>query len=159
MHNSANLFPKILEKFSEGPTTGIFTDGGASPNPGNGGWGFVHVINNEIVHQEYGGEPETTNNRMELTALIKALTYLPNDSKIDIYSDSNLCVKTINEWAINWEKRGWKKKDGEIANLTLVKELWALHKSHPNCKIQWIKAHNGWRWNEYVDALANLKDR
>lgn len=154
MHPSLSL---TLQKYSAGPTTGIFTDGSATPNPGSGGWGFIHVANNELIHQENGFDSHTTNNRMELTALIHALKYLPKSTEIDIYSDSNLCVKTINEWAINWERRGWKKKGGEIANLELVKELWSLHKSHPKCKFVWIKAHNGWRWNEYVDVLAGTQ--
>lgn len=145
---------EVLQSYSEGPQTGVFTDGGAQPNPGPGGWGFVHVINGEIVSQRHGSSPQTTNNRMELTALIEAFRSLPPDADIDIYSDSELCVKTLNEWAASWEKRGWKRSSGPIANLELVQELYALKKSHPSVRVKWIKAHNGWLWNEYADSLA-----
>ena len=80
---------------------------------------------------------------------------LPADAEIDVYSDSQLCVKTVNEWAAGWEARGWKRKTGPIANLELVKELYALANAHPQAKLQWIKAHDGSRWNEYADTLAS----
>ena len=79
---------------------------------------------------------------------------LPEDAELTVYSDSQLCVKTVNEWAEGWAKRGWRRKSGPIANLELVKELYALSRSHPRVRIQWIKAHDGSRWNEYADALA-----
>jgi ribonuclease HI len=146
----------ILNKFQAGPTTGVFTDGGASPNPGPGGWGLVHVENNELRHEAYGASDATTNNRMELTALIEAYKYLPNSASITIYSDSNLCVQTVNVWAHNWKARGWTKKGGEIKNLELVQELFELSLEHKGVRLEWIKAHNGWRWNEYADALATM---
>ena len=92
---------------------------------------------------------------MELTALIAAYRALPDDCAITVYSDSQLCVKTVNEWAEGWEKRGWRRKSGPIANLELVQELYDLAKRHPNVKLVWIKAHDGSRWNEYADALAS----
>ena len=64
-------------------------------------------------------------------------------------------MKTLNEWAAGWEKRGWKRKSGPIANLELVKPLWALKLAHPRVTVKWIRAHDGSRWNEYADALAN----
>ena len=73
-----------------------------------------------------GGAADTTNNRMELMAMIEGLRMLPADAETTLYSDSNLCVQTVNEWAAGWERRGWKRKTGPIANLELVKELWAL---------------------------------
>jgi len=145
---------EVLARFKEGPTTGIFTDGGSSPNPGPGGWGFVHVEKGQIVGQGHGHAPDTTNNRMELTAIINAYKSLDPAAHANIFSDSNLCVQTVNQWAAAWEKRGWKRSGGAIANLDLVKELYALAKAHPGVKIEWLKAHNGWRWNEYADALA-----
>lgn len=144
----------ILERYHEGPLSGLFTDGGARPNPGPGGWGLVHVKDNQIITEKWGHDPDTTNNRMELTALIEAFKLLEPGSKECIYSDSDLCVKTINVWASSWEKRGWKRKTGEIKNLDLVKELYALHLEHPGVELKWVKAHAGWRWNEYVDYLA-----
>ncbi len=150
---------EVLRKYKEGPDTGVFTDGGAQPNPGPGGWGVVYVVNGEIIDQKHGHDKDTTNNRMELTALIEGFKLLPPDAAITMYSDSDLCVKTINEWAPAWEKRGWKRKTGPIANLELVKELYALSRAKPGVKLQWIKAHNGFRWNEYVDSLASAWTR
>ena len=89
-------------------------------------------------------------------ALIQAYRILPEDAGITVYSDSQLCVKTINEWAVGWEKRGWKRKTGPIKNLELVRELYALAQCHPDVELTWIKAHDGSRWNEYADALASL---
>ena len=144
----------VLSKYSEGPQSGVFTDGGASPNPGPGGWGVVWVEQNEIREQRHGSEKDTTNNRMELRALIEAYSMLPEEIDVTIYSDSNLCVQTINTWAAGWQKRGWKRKTGPIKNLDLVKELYELSLRRPKVRLEWVKAHNGWRWNEYADALA-----
>jgi ribonuclease HI len=144
----------VLARFSEGPRTGVFTDGSSVPNPGPGGWGFVHVIEGEIIDQKCGHDPATTNNRMELIALIEAYRYLPQTAEITMHSDSNLCVQTVNQWAPSWERQGWKRKTGDIANLELVKELYEEHRRHPKVRLVWIKAHNGWLWNEYADALS-----
>ena len=155
MDNSAPLtLSEVLDRYREGPQDGLFTDGGARPNPGPGGWGVVQVSGGSIVTQKHGHEAETTNNRMELTALIEAYKLLPTDAVTDIYSDSELCVNTINKWAPAWEKRGWKRKDGPIKNLELVQQLYALHRAHKDVTLKWIKAHNGWLWNEYADSLA-----
>lgn len=145
---------EVLSRFTAGPDTGVFTDGSSIPNPGPGGWGFVHVEKGEILHSGYGSDPDTTNNRMELTALINAYTYLPLDTRIEIFTDSNLCVMTINQWAKSWEQRGWKRKDGPIANLELVQTLYEEHRKRPGVTLKWIKAHNGWKWNEYADSLS-----
>lgn len=145
----------IRRKYREGPDTGVFTDGGCVPNPGPGGWGYVHVEGGEILHQAHGHSPDTTNNRMELTALIEAFKVLPLDAELTVYSDSNLCVQTLNDWAPGWAARGWKRKTGPISNLELVKELYSLKCAHRGVKVEWLKAHNGWLWNEYADALSN----
>ena len=147
---------EVLEQYTQGPATGVFTDGSCDPNPGRGGWGFVWVEDGRIREQGHGADPDTTNNRMEMMALIQAYRLLPEDARITIYSDSQLCVKTINEWAVGWEKRGWKRKTGPIKNLELVRELYALAQCHPDVELTWIKAHDGSRWNEYADALASL---
>lgn len=144
----------VLRRYSEGPQSGVFTDGSAMPNPGPGGWGVVWVQDGKILGQKHGHDPTTTNNRMELAGLIEAYRMLPADEKVDIYSDSELCVKTINEWAPQWKNRGWKRKGGPIKNLELVQELLALHEAHPVVTLRWIKAHNGWLWNEYADSLS-----
>lgn len=150
---------EVLKRYSGGPQTGVFTDGGARPNPGPGGWGFVHVENGKIINQQHGHSSETTNNRMELTALISALKSLPHNAEILVFSDSELCVKTINQWAKSWEKNGWKRKSGPIANLELVRELYTLCQVHPKVKLQWIKAHDGSLWNEYADSLSSAWTR
>jgi len=145
---------EVLETQFGGPDSGVFTDGSSDPNPGPGGWGWVWVEKGEIIAQGHGRDPATTNNRMELKALIEALKQLPTDRDLVVYSDSQLCVNTINEWAAGWEKRGWKRKGGPIKNLELVQELYALKQSLPRVELCWIKAHDGTRWNEYADALA-----
>ena len=145
---------EVLAKYSGGPDFGVFTDGSASPNPGPGGWGAVWVENGNVVEERKGSEPHTTNNRMELRALIEAFRMLPEDAAVTIFTDSRLCVDTITKWAPNWERKGWTKKGGEIKNLELVQELLALYRAHPDCALEWIAAHSGHRWNEYADALA-----
>lgn len=146
---------EVLASFTEGPETGVFTDGAAEGNPGPGGWGAVHVVDGEIIEEAHGSDPYTTNNKMELTALIAGLRMLPTDSTVPIYTDSQLVVNIVNDWADGWKARGWVKKSaGPIANLELVKEAHALHLERPDVAIQWIKAHTGYRWNEYADALA-----
>lgn len=133
----------------------MFTDGSCEGNPGRGGWGWVRVVDDEVVAEDSGTHPDTTNNRMELQALIEALRALPEDAHEVVYSDSKLCVDTINEWAPGWERRGWKRKTGPIANLELVQELYRLAQARPHVELRWIKAHDGLRWNEYVDQLAS----
>ena len=147
---------EVLETQFGGPDTGIFTDGSSDPNPGQGGWGWVWVEDGEILNQGHGRDPHTTNNRMELQALIEAFKKLPDDVDLIVYSDSQLCVNTVNLWAPGWKKRGWKRKGGPIKNLELVQELYALAHAKPRIDLQWIRAHEGTRWNEYADALAAL---
>ncbi len=140
---------------SSDPTSGVFTDGSSAPNPGPGGWGAVYVRNNEIIDEAHGHGGDTTNNRMELLALINAVDLVPVGTSTMVYSDSNLAVRTINEWAAGWEKRGWKRKSGPVENLDLVKQAYAAYKKRPELELKWIKAHVGFRWNEYADDLAN----
>jgi ribonuclease HI len=155
MRNTEILTPEeVLERYTSGPKTGVFTDGSCQGNPGPGSWAFVWVENDQIVDQNSGAVAETTNNRMELRALIEAYRTLPRDQEITVYSDSNLCVRTMNEWIAGWKRRGWRRRGGPIANLELIRELDALVNAHPRVSLRWIKAHDGSRWNEYVDALA-----
>jgi len=144
----------ILQRYSGGPQDGLFTDGSCMPNPGQGGWGAVWVKDGEVVEQRHGYDPDTTNNRMEMMALIEALKMLDLDADVHIYTDSQLCVRTLTEWAHGWAARGWKKKSGPIKNLELVQEAYALVQERPNVKLTWIEAHVGHLWNEYADALA-----
>ena len=145
---------EVLAKYDGGPKTGLFTDGSSIPNPGPGGWGVVWVEDGEVREERHGHDPDTTNNRMELTALIEAFKLLPEDADATLYSDSRLCIDTITKWAPNWKRKGWKKKGGPIKNLDLVQELFALASSHPGCRLEWIAAHSGHLWNEYADSLA-----
>lgn len=146
----------VLSTFSSGPQSGIFTDGGCDPNPGPGGWGAVRVVDDEIVEERHGQAANTTNNQMELRALIEAFKMTVPGEQVIIYSDSLYCVKTINVWAAGWEKNGWTrgKTGDEIKNLDLVRELFELSKRHPDASLEWLKGHAGMRWNEYADALA-----
>jgi ribonuclease HI len=145
---------EVLERHHGGPRDGLFTDGGCSGNPGPGGWGAVLVRDDVIISQAHGRDPETTNNRMELSALIAGFKLLAPEAEVTVWSDSELCVKTVTEWAPGWERRGWRRKAGPIANLALVQELYALASSRPRATLRWIKAHDGSRWNEYVDTLS-----
>ena len=146
---------EVLARYSRGPTSGVFTDGSCEGNPGPGGWGFVWVQEDEVLLERSGYEPDTTNNQMELQALIEAYRALPRDAEVTVHSDSQLCVNTINQWAAGWERRGWKRKGGPIKNLERVQELWALSNDRPGVTLEWIKAHDGSKWNEYADVLAS----
>lgn len=151
---------EVLANFREGPQTGVFTDGASEGNPGPGGWGAVLVVDGQVVAQDYGSDAHTTNNRMELTAMIAGLKMLPPDTPTDVYTDSQLIVNILTQWAEGWKVRGWKKKSpGPIANLELVQEAYELTRQKPHANIRWIKAHSGYRWNEYADSLATAYRR
>ncbi|MEX0869193.1 MAG: ribonuclease H [Nitriliruptoraceae bacterium] len=136
-------------------SSGVFTDGSAIPNPGPGGWGAVYVVDDEIVDEAWGSAPNTTNNRMELTALLRGIELVPVGIAATLYSDSNLAVRTVNEWAPGWERRGWRRKTGPVENLDLVRALLEALRQRPELTVAWIKAHAGHRWNEHADRLAN----
>ena len=151
---------EVLATFRDGPQTGVFTDGASEGNPGPGGWGAVLVVDGQIVAEDHGSEPHTTNNRMELTAMIAGLKMIPADTPTDVYTDSELVVNILTKWAAGWKAKGWKKKSpGPIANLELVQEAYALAQARPLANIRWIKAHSGHRWNEYADSLATAYRR
>ncbi len=145
----------VLESHHGGPDDGIFTDGSAIPNPGPGGWGAVWVVDGEPVAQDHGNDPDTTNNRMELTAIIRGIGLVPEGRPVVLWTDSKLAVDTLTSWAAGWEQRGWRRKSGPIQNLDLVKQAWALVQERPEVELRWVKAHAGNRWNEYADALAS----
>jgi ribonuclease HI len=116
----------------------------------------VKVRDGTLVEERAGHEPDTTNNRMELRALIEAFAMLDADEGTTIYSDSSYGVKTVNEWAAGWEKNGWRrgKQKERVENLDLVQELLAASRAHPRVKLEWLRGHAGSRWNEYADALV-----
>jgi ribonuclease HI len=146
---------EVLAKYHDGPSDGVFTDGSAVPNPGPGGWGAVYVAQGKVVDESHGHESETTNNRMELAAIIEGAGLVPSGTPAIVHSDSRLVVQTVTEWAPGWEKRGWKRKTGPVENLDLVKVAYRLYRSRPELSLKWVRGHAGIRWNEYADALAN----
>ena len=131
----------------------IFTDGACSGNPGAGGWGAV-LRWRDTERELKGGESETTNNRMELMAAIRALESLDRPVKVDLYTDSTYVQKGITEWIHSWKRRGWK-----TAARTPVKneDLWRRLDNavqHQDVSWHWIKGHAGHEGNERADALA-----
>ncbi len=150
---------EVLDKYDGGPQSGLFTDGSAIPNPGPGGWGVVWVEDGVVREERHGHDPDTTNNRMELVALIEAYKLLPPGADVVVRTDSRLCVDTMTKWAPGWERKGWKRKGGTIANLELVQELLDLVRARPRASLQWIEAHAGNLWNEYADSLATAWNR
>lgn len=132
----------------------IFTDGACSGNPGAGGWGAV--LRYKTVEKEIsGGEAQTTNNRMEMTAVIEALALLKERCKVTLYSDSQyVCNGLAKGWAKKWRANGWKKSNKEPAlNVDLWEKLLQLYDSH-TIKVVWIKGHAGHPENERCDRLA-----
>ena len=91
---------------------------------------------------------------MEFTAMIHGLEMLGPAEEMDVYTDSQLVVNTLTQWAAGWKRNGWKRRDGEVKNLDLVRLAYELFLERPNVRIRWIKAHDGSLWNEYADALS-----
>ena len=132
----------------------IYTDGACSGNPGPGGWGVLIEIDNENIELS-GGDKETTNNRMELMAAIKALEEIDKDYEITLYTDSNYVKDGITSWISNWKKNNWKtvaKK--EVKNKDLWQKLDQLMSYH-HVRWHWVKGHSGDPGNEKADRLAN----
>ena len=132
----------------------IFTDGACKGNPGPGGWGAI-LISGGHRKDIWGGEPETTNNRMELTAAIQALEALKKPCAVELHSDSTYVLKGITEWMAGWKARGWKTGDKKpVKNEDLWKRLDQARLRH-DVKWKWVKGHAGHELNEHADALAN----
>ncbi len=130
----------------------IYTDGGCVPNPGRGGWAALIRYPGRDV-EIYGMEPLTTNNRMELTAAIKALESLSNGSEAQVFTDLEYLKKGITEWLPNWRKRGWKRKGGALANQDLWMKLDVITQKIP-VNWNWVRGHAGNKMNERVDQLV-----
>lgn len=139
------------------PRVEIFTDGACSGNPGIGGWGAI-LRYKETEKELSGGELETTNNRMELTAVIMALSALNKSCNISLYTDSQYVMKGITEWLDNWKKNGWKtsNKKQAVKNVDLWQQLDELVQKH-EIRWIWVKGHNGHAENERCDALARAE--
>lgn len=132
----------------------IFTDGACRGNPGPGGWGVLLRMGSQ-EKELWGGEPATTNNRMELTAAIRALEALKRPVKARIYTDSQYVLKGINTWIHAWKKNGWRTSDKKaVKNVELWQELVQIAKLH-ELEWVWVKGHAGHPGNERADALAN----
>ena len=131
----------------------IYTDGACSGNPGPGGWAAI-LTYGENERELSGGESATTNNRMELMAVISALTALKESCEVELWTDSQYIEKAINEgWLAGWKRRGWKRKGGELKNIELWQELDRLLGLH-RVNFNWLKGHDGHEYNELCDALA-----
>ncbi|MBI5752809.1 MAG: ribonuclease HI [Hydrogenophilales bacterium] len=132
----------------------IFTDGACKGNPGPGGWGAL-LRYGKTEKELCGGERLTTNNRMELLAVIRALESLKRRCAVKLHTDSQYVQKGISEWIINWKKRGWKTADKKpVKNEDLWRELDQLAAQH-HIEWIWVKGHAGHDGNERADALAN----
>lgn len=133
----------------------VYTDGACKGNPGQGGWGAL-ILENDVKREIYGGESNTTNNRMELMAVIRALELLKEQNDITVFTDSTYVQKGISEWIINWKRNGWKSSNKKsVKNQDLWVELDNLN-DLMSVKWQWIKGHAGHSGNERADYLANL---
>lgn len=131
----------------------IYTDGACSGNPGPGGWGAI-LKYGDIEREMSGGEKETTNNRMELMGVIKALEALKEPCKAELYTDSQYIVNAINKgWLKGWKAKGWKRKDGELKNPDLWQRLDKLLSVH-EVSFNWVKGHADNEFNNRCDALA-----
>jgi len=133
----------------------IYTDGACRGNPGPGGWGAL-LIAGKHEKTLHGGEPDTTNNRMELMAAIKALNALKSDSNVILHTDSKYVMDGINKWMPNWKERGWKTAARKpVKNKDLWQQLDEAVARH-EIEWRWVKGHDGNPGNEKADELANL---
>ena len=139
---------------TERPKVTIYTDGNSLPNPGPGGWAALLIAENGYTKELSGAEPDTTNNRMELTAAIEALRALKGPSLVTLYTDSEYLKNGITRWLPGWIARGWRRKgDRPVQNEDLWRALVAETQRH-EIDWQWIKGHAGDQYNERVDRLA-----
>ncbi len=142
----------------DAPAVELFTDGACSGNPGPGGWAFLlrHPRSGKAVERS-GGERETTNNRMELMAVIEGLSALTRRSVVELYSDSQYVLKGLNEWMPGWKKKGWRTASKQpVKNVDLWKQLDELKTGH-EIRFHWVKGHAGHPENERVDELAVIE--
>lgn len=131
----------------------IYTDGACSGNPGPGGWAAILSCMGREKELS-GGERETTNNRMELRAVIEALSALKEPCEVELWTDSQYIARAINEgWLAGWKRRGWRRKEGELKNPELWQRLAALLGEH-KVTVNWLRGHDGQEQNERCDALA-----
>ena len=131
----------------------LYTDGACRGNPGKGGYGAI-LVYGKYEKEIFGGERETTNNRMELTAAIEGLSALKEPCRVKLYSDSKYLVDAYNQgWVYSWREAGWRRGKEELKNVDLGERLFALTEMH-EVSFVWVKGHNGHDYNERCDALA-----
>ena len=136
------------------PSVHVYTDGACKGNPGPGGWGALLVADGR-EQEIYGGERETTNNRMELTAVIRALESLDAPSEVDLHTDSQYVKQGIETWIHNWKRNGWKTSDKKpVKNAELWREL-ELQAARHRVRWHWVKGHADNAGNLRADELAN----
>jgi ribonuclease HI len=133
----------------------IYSDGACKGNPGPGGWGAL-LVKGGHRKEISGGEANTTNNRMEMTAVIRALESLKHPSTVEVHTDSQYVQKGISEWMSGWKRRNWRTADGKpVKNQDLWLQLDSLSQLH-HIEWKWVRGHAGHPENERADALANL---
>ncbi len=130
----------------------VYADGGCDPNPGPGGWGVV-IQAPEGTVELCGGDPQSTNNRMELTAAIRALEHFPEGAAIEMRCDSQYVVKSVTEWIRGWKLKGWRTTTGPVKNVELMQRLDELA-ARRDVRWVWVKGHSGEAGNERADRLA-----
>lgn len=136
----------------------IFTDGSCLGNPGNGGWAFVAVSDSQVVGRDSGGSPDTTNNIMEMRAVIQAFAWIQRSDleheTIHIWTDSQYVKRGMEQWIQKWMRNGWLTAKGQpVKNQNLWKTLWSSVAAF-DVQWHWVKAHNGNAMNELVDGMA-----
>ena len=131
----------------------LWTDGSASPNPGPGGFAVILEQDGDGTPVALGRADNTTNIRMEGSAMIAAIKYAGEEG-CEIHSDSEFWINVLTKWASGWKANGWKKKTGPIMNLDLVQELYELYCKYP-VKLVWVRGHIGTKLNELADEWAN----
>jgi ribonuclease HI len=133
----------------------VYTDGACKGNPGPGGWGAL-LIAQDGRQELFGGESPTTNNRMELLAVIRALEALPDGSEVELHTDSQYVKNGIESWIHGWKRNGWKTAERKpVKNAELWRELEAAASRH-RVRWHWVRGHSADAGNERADALANL---
>ena len=135
------------------PAVKIYTDGACWGNPGPGGWAAI-LISRGHKKEISGAEPQTTNNRMEITAALEGLRALTSPAVVNLFTDSSYLINAATEWLPGWKARGWRRKDGVLLNVDLWQELDCEMAKH-EISWTWVKGHAGNRYNERADKLAN----
>lgn len=150
-HHQTPKAPKV--DFSSG--LHVFTDGACDPNPGPGGWAFVAIENGAIIQSESGSDEATTNNRMEMKAVIAALRWMQSNgyAAAQVHSDSQYCVKGANEWRHGWARKNWMRGENLIPNADLWQQMSEILDA-VSVSLNWVRGHSGISGNEAADRLA-----